>query len=67
MSKQYFWGPNPATAAAAGLTPLMAAVKAGKAEMVATLLQLGANPGLGDNSGTYHQGTRLHPALMLAL
>lgn len=35
----------------AGLTPLMAAAKAGKQDVVATLLELGADAWLGDNSG----------------
>jgi ankyrin repeat protein len=42
----------------AGITPLMAAVKAGKPEAVAELLAAGADPRRGDSSGA----TALHHA-----
>jgi ankyrin repeat protein len=38
-----------------GLTPLMAAAKAGQAHMVTTLLELGADAWRGDNSGVCQQ------------
>lgn len=45
----------------AGFTPLMAAAKAGKHDMVAILLELGADAWLGDNSGKPAAGLGAQP------